>query len=304
MLFFVSTHDDLDAEATRWLNNRPPVNQNVHQQWIGLLSDYTDAISLHRLVNIIARLLLQPGVNPGGTTHDVLRYFDEREFPWYDCYQWNTDPITNKTPLNPPQERLLERIHAALMGEVMYALFPHMARSLEGLGQGWVTYRSSRPTNDPVRLATNLVIRQLGTRRRHRYAEHSYAGTSDTMPRPVKEFLDCVHISHQEIQLELLSNQIAVTSNAGLSLDPEHLYIMPPPLLNAHKQRDGYRCPKCSAFYLQLGLGVCPDCCANLVQDETHPDKDYYTYLSSESGEPFRMNAEELTGQTDKTDRP
>ena len=52
MLFFVSTHDDLDAEATRWLNNRPPVNQNVHEQWIGWLSDYTDASALHRVVNI------------------------------------------------------------------------------------------------------------------------------------------------------------------------------------------------------------------------------------------------------------
>ena len=304
MQYFVSTHDDLDAEATRWLINRSPVNQGVFQQWITLLNNYNGAISLQRLVSIIARQLLALGVNPGGTTHDVLHYFDEREYPWYDCYQWNSDLTTHKTPLTPAQEHLLERISSALMGEVMYALFPHMARSLEGLGQGWVTYASPRSINDPIRLATQLVIRQLGSRRRHCYADHFIPDDSDSLPRPVRDFLSFVDISPQDIQQELLRNQVAVTSRAGLSLDPRRLNIVPPPSLNANGQRDGYRCPTCNTFYIQQGLGICPDCRANLVPDETRPDYDYYTYLSSESGDPFRMNAEELTGQTDKDERP
>jgi len=304
MQYFVSTHDELDAEATRWMNNRPPVNQGVYQQWINLLTNYGGATSLPRLISIIARQLLGLGINPGGTTHDVMRYFDEREYPWYDCYQWNNDPIVNKVPLLPAQERLIERIHASLMGEVMYALFPHMARSLEGLGQGWVTYSTTRLTDDRIRLATNLVIRQLGSRRRHSYADHFVPGDRDTMPKPVGDFLKHIVIESADIQRELMSNQVAVTGRSGLSLDPRQLYIVPPPALNANGQRDGFRCPKCNAFYLQQGLNACPDCCVNLIEGETRPDYDYYTYLSSESGEPFRMNAEELTGQTDKDDRP
>lgn len=304
MQYFVSTHGELDAEATRWMNNRPPVNRGVYEQWIDLLSKYGGATALPRLTNIIERQLLGLGINPGGTTHDVLRYFDEHEYPWYDCYQWDSDPIVNKIRLSQAQERFMERIHVALMGEVMYALFPHMARSLEGLGQGWVTYSSSRRQDDRIRLAANLVIRQLGTRRRHSYADHFVPGGRDNMPKPVSDFLKHVHIEASDIQRELLTNQVAVTGRSGLSLDPRQLYIVPPAPLNTHGQRDGFRCPKCNAFYLQQGLGVCPDCCVNLTEDETRPDYDYYTYLSSESGAPFRMNAEELTGQTDKNDRP
>lgn len=304
MQYFVSTHGELDAEATRWMNNRPPVNRGVYEQWIKLITNYGGAISLPRLVRIIERQLLSLGINPGGTTHDVLRYFDEREYPWYDCYQWDNDPVINKAPLSPVQERFIEKIHVALMGEVMYALFPHMARSLEGLGQGWVTYSSSRRQDDRIRLATNLVIRQLGSRRRHIYADRFSPGYQDNMPKPVSDFLKHVHIEASDIQRELLTNQVAVTGRSGLSLDPRQLYIVPPAPLNMRGQRDGYRCPKCNAFYLQQGLGICPDCCVSLTEDETRPDYDYYTYLSSESGDPFRMNAEELTGQTDKNDRP
>lgn len=304
MQYFANTHEELDAEATRWMNNRQPVNQNAYRSWIDLLSSYGGAASLSKLINIIARQLLGLGINPGGTTHDVMRYFDEREFPWYDCYQWNNEPVTNKVPLAPSQERLLERIQASLMGEVMYALFPHMARSLEGLGQGWVTYSTNRSQNDRLRLVTNLVIRQLGSRRRHKYADHFVPGDSENLPKPVRDFLDCVQVNQADVVRELQTNQIVVTGRSGLSLDPHQLFIMPPPPVNANNQRDGYRCPSCNAFYLQSGVGMCPDCCADLVPDETRPDYDYYTYLASESGEPFRMNAEELTGQTDPDDRP
>jgi DEAD/DEAH box helicase domain-containing protein len=304
MKYFANTHDELDGEATRWLNNRPAINQSVLQQWLKLLENYGGAISLHRLVNIIARQLLRLGVNPGGTSYEILHYFDEQTFPWYDCYQWDVDPIVNKTPLKPPQERLLERIYAALMGEVMYALFPHMARTVEGLGQGWVTYLGSRNPNDRIRLATNLVIRQLGSRRRHRFAEHFVPDSDEGFPGVVTKFLKEVGIDEQDVRRELLGNAVAVTSRSGLSLDPNNLYIMPASLPKENGQRDGYRCPQCNAFYLQEGPGICPDCCAKLIPSETRPDYDYYTYISSESGDPFRMNAEELTGQTDKDDRP
>ena len=301
---FVNTHNELDAEATRWMNNRPPVNMENYQQWISLLTNYGGPTSLSRLINIIARQLLNLGVNPGGTTRDVMRYFDEREYPWYECYQWNNVPISNKSRLSPPQERLLDRIHDTLMGEVMYALFPHMARSLEGLGQGWITYQSNRPNDDPIRLATNLVIRQLGSRRRHIYSEHYYAGTSDTLPKPVLSFLEFVHVEASDIQRELLSNHVAVSSSGGLSLDPNYLFVVPPPKPNDYGQQNGYRCPVCNGFFIQKGLGVCPDSLVKLIEGQTRPDFDYYTYLSSESGEPFRMNSEELTGQTNKSDRP
>jgi DEAD/DEAH box helicase domain-containing protein len=304
MQFFANTHDELDAEATRWMNGRQPINQEAYRTWIDLLSNYGGKASLTKLISIISQQLLNLGINPGGTTHEILRYFDDREFPWYDCYQWDVQPVGNKVQLTPAQDRLLERIYTALMGEVMYALFPHMARTVEGLGQGWVTYSTHRQATEQIHVLTNLVIRQLGSRRRHRYADHYIPGEKDSLPAPVRDFLKRMQVEPADIVLELLNNRVAVTGGSGLSLDPDRLYVVPPPPRNLNGQRDGYRCPNCNAFYLQPGVGVCPECLSTLEQGETRPDYDYYTYLSSEAGEPFRMNSEELTGQTDKDDRP
>ena len=304
MQFFANTHQELDAEATRWMNGRQPVNQEAYRSWIDLLSNYGGKASLTKLISIISQQLLNLGINPGGTTHDILRYFDEREFPWYDCYQWDAQPVGNKVQLTPAQDRLLERIYTALTGEVMYALFPHMARTVEGLGQGWVTYSTNRQATDQIHILTNVVIRQLGSRRRHRYADHYIPGEKDSLPAPVRDFLKHMQADPSDIVRELLNNRVAVTGGSGLSLDPDRLYVVPPPPRNPNGQRDGYRCPNCNAFYLQPGVGICPECLARLETGETRPDYDYYTYLSSEAGEPFRMNSEELTGQTDKDDRP
>lgn len=306
MQYFANTHGELDAEATRWMNGRQRVNQEAYQNWVDLLSNYGGKASLTKLVSIISQQLLNLGINPGGTAHDILYYFDEDRFPWYDCYQWNAPPapVSSKVSLTPKQERLLEKIHTQLMGEVMYALFPHMARTIEGLGQGWVTYSTSRKPNDQIHILTNLVIRQLGSRRRHIYADHYITGDKDSLPEQARTFLKHMGIDTVDIVRELSNNQAAVTGGSGLSLDPNRLYVVPPPPQNENGQRNGYRCPSCNAFYLQEGVGICPECLTALEKGETRPDYDYYTYLSSEAGEPFRMNAQELTGQTDKDDRP
>lgn len=304
MQFFANTHEEVDGEATRWMNNRQPINQEAYRSWTDLLSNYGGKASLTKLVSIISHQLINLGINPGGTTHDVLRYFDKREFPWHDCYQWDVPPVINKLQLTPAQNGLLRDIYTALIREVMYALFPHMARTIEGLGQGWVTYSSNRSPDDQTHILTNLVIRQLGSRRRHCYAEHYIPGEKDNIPAPVRDFLKFIKAEPTDIVRELLNSRVAVTGGSGLSLDPNYLYIVPPAPRNPNGQRDGYRCPNCNGFYLQLGVGICPECLSALVQGETRPDYDYYTYLSSEAGEPFRMNSEELTGQTDKDDRP
>jgi DEAD/DEAH box helicase domain-containing protein len=302
---FAANHPDLHAEALLWFDEDIPIDKARRDQWLQLLQDFGGRVSILRLLNIISQQLLRLGINPGGTTQDVRLWTDKTgRYIWYEAYKWDADPIVETSPLPEQHQRLLVNIRDALLGEVMYALFPHMARTLEGLGQGWVTYSTNRKPIDRTYLATNLVIRQLGSRRRHRYADYYYEGSESTLPEVVRDFLAHENIDQADIVRELLDNQVAVTGGNGLALDPHQLYIVPAPVRNSNGQRDGLRCPSCNAFYLQPGLGICPDCLVNLNRDETRPNYDYYTYLSSESGEPFRMNAEELTGQTDKNDRP
>ncbi len=304
MQYFSTTHEELDAEATRWMNGRPPVNREAYDQWMLIISHYGGAVSLPKLVNIIAQQLLGLGINPGGTPHDVIRYYDEGWHPWYACFVWDYKPITNKIQLTQKQERQLEKIKLSLKSEVMYAIFPHMARSLEGLGQGWVTYQRLLQSNEGIHIASNLVIRQLGSRRRHKYSDYFIPGEKDSLPSPSRKFLESVGIDQTDVIAELKKNGVLVGGFSNAAIDPDRLMIVPPSELNQKGHRDGHRCTGCNAFYLQDNLGICPECLSKLVHDETRPDFDYYTYLSSESGEPFRMNAEELTGQTDSDLRP
>nr|WP_277925556.1 helicase-related protein [Anabaena catenula] len=86
---------------------------------------------------------------------------------------------------------------------------------------------------------------------------------------------------------------------------------MLPPNKNDQGLRGGYRCDRCNAFYLHPAAGFCPECNSRtntqtfqkLSPGQVTGDFDYYTYLSEKSGQPFRMNAAELTGQTDKEER-
>ena len=304
MLYFVATHDDLDAEATRWMNGRPPANHEALKKWIDLLRDYGGRIAISRLARIIRLELLELGVNPGGTSQNVMRYSDDREYPWFRSFRWEHELVSRIIPATGGQDSLMDRINASLVTELMRAFFPHTARTLEGLGQGWLTYNRDCSHNNRIWMATNAVVRQLGSRRRHTYADYYFIGESDSLPRSVTKYLECIGIDPAEIIRELIDTQAGESGLRWLALKPDELFVVPPPALNSNNQRDGYRCPKCNAFYLRSGFGVCPTCLVNLCPDETRPDFDYYTYLSSQSGEPFRMNVEELTGQTDREDRP
>ena len=70
-----------------------------------------------------------------------------------------------------------------------------------------------------------------------------------------------------------------------------------------NERLQGYRCPNCNAFYLHEAVMTCPECMTTLELKPLEDDFDYYNYLSERSGDPFRMNSEELKGQTDRKAR-
>ncbi|MCC5637615.1 hypothetical protein LC593_17570 [Nostoc sp. CHAB 5844] len=125
-----------------------------------------------------------------------------------------------------------------------------------------------------------------------------------------ERYVNRVGLIPEDIRQQLLQSA-AVISN-GIRLEPNQLYLVPPPPRNQNLSRPGYRCDQCNAFYLHQAAGICPVCSSDrrsnapvqpLSLSTTTTDFDYYTYLSEEAGQPFRMNAAELTGQTDRGDR-
>ena len=303
---FQSANQEIALEMMNWLLGGSPSNQDNFDILMNMIVEYPGRIPLAKLRRVVHELMLNLGTNPGGTTHQLLHYWVEPEYhDWYECYNWQPIP-QERADLVPQASRLLGRIDSSLMSELMYALFPHVARTLESLGQGRVTYQQvDNPTNVVVE-ATDAVIRLLGTRRTHRYAEYFEHGDSTNLPAFARRYLANMEIPNTTVEQQLVQSKTGVGSRYSVGLDPEHLYLMLPPDNEDQNFRSGWRCPTCNGFYLHPAGGICPTCTDVPLEPSTTQQApfDYYLYLSEKSGPPFRFHCEELTGQTDSPDRP
>lgn len=305
---FAGAEQQMSQEAFNWWVAMPPVNTAALNAWLATLHQYPHRVPLRSLETSIYDTLLELGICPGGprlkaNTYKTGRGKGEKWRPWYDCYNWRTYPIMRVFPIQPEQGDHVNYLIGQLTAEVMYALFPHIARTLEGLGQGWVSYNIQGNASDRLVQATDAVIRQLGTRRRHIASEHSPPGPDDKLAKFSLDYLSIAGFDPTDVKQQLLQSGAGTSTNRGLALVPDKLYLVPATRGEGQEQQAGYRCRNCNAFYLQPAAGVCPECYKRLEPGTTSKDFDYYVYLSEESGRPFRMNCEELTGQTDRSNR-
>jgi DEAD/DEAH box helicase domain-containing protein len=315
---FATANQTLVVEAFSWVMGSPAINPQALNEWLALLQRYRDRVRLLELRQKVRDTLIEYGICPGGSSLDILYYTigqgrGRQSQPWFDCYNWTANPVTQVFPLTNEQNRHISVMEARLTEELMYALFPHIARTLEGLGQGWVSYQSVGNPQSGVVEAVDAVIRELGIRKLHNFSSNTfYAGSNTDLPGFAQRYIQRTGLSPQDVQQQLLQSQVGIPSNNSLNLTPNNLYLVPPPQRDSNNSRPGYRCSRCNAFYLHQAAGICPVCNSDrrssapvqlLIFSTTTTDFDYYTYLSEEAGQPFRMNAAELTGQTDRGDR-
>lgn len=305
---FQSVNPNIAMELMNWFIGG--TTTNAFDDMMTMIADYPNRIPLWAIRGVVRNILLDLGTNPGGTTHELLRFElstgrHRESHDWFECFDWSQKPVIEFTQLQPQARRLLAEIDTALMSELMYALFPHVARTLEGLGQGWVTNKTSGSPSTPIMDVVEAIIRQLGTRRCHRYADYFNPGNNFNLPRYSLEYLGHIGIPQNTIEQQLQLSQVAVGGQSNVGLDPDKLYIQRPPDKDNQGARPGWRCPTCNGFYLHDVAGVCPECGnVSLFPDRTRDTFDYYIYLSEQSGEAFRLHCEELTGQTNFADRP
>ncbi len=317
---FGNAYPNLVNDAVSWVMDAPPFNPQARNQWLDLIQSYPERILLLNLRRTVRDTLLEYGICPGGSAFRALNYHvgqnsGQQWQPWFDCYDWMGNSVTQIITPTSQQDKHISRLEAMLTDELMYALFPHIARTIEGLGQGWVSYQ---PQGNPsLRLiqATEAVIRQLGSRKLHRYFPSFRLGNDSTLSKFAQRYITRTGLAITDVQQQLVQSQVGIQSSGGLALDPDRLYLVLPPTPNPNGSRPGYRCPQCNAFFLQPAAGVCPECNSDrrfdnpnvstiqIIPGQTTTDFDYYTYLSEQSGQPFRLNAEELTGQTDRKER-
>lgn len=295
------------GEALLWFLGMPPVNQAAREDWLSVLRDYPGRIPLVSLRNEISTRLLDFGICPGGPVFNALTYRthrDERE-EWYNCFDWSQATPQDLTHPTAEQKNHLIHMNNLLISEIMYALFRHMARTLEGLGQGRVSYRPVGNPDAALIDTVEAVIRQLGVRRLHLYnTETVYHGDDSKLRRQSARYIRENGQFSDEVATQLLESGAGCPSANGIVLAPDKLAIVPASTVDG--ERAGYRCPECSAFYLH-NVGICPECVkpTRLAPDSVSPDFDYYADLTEHADlAAFRMATQELTGQTDSEVRP
>lgn len=305
---FVQWNPHLTTEILFFLQGLTIASPGSRDELEQIINDYPDRIPLEKVQQAVWHKLLSLGICPGGMSYWALNYrnSESKTVPWWHCFNWTENGPQRLTSVESTVENHITKMQGDLMSELMYALFPHFARTLESLGQGWVTYKPSGNPSSAVVEATDVVIRELGRRRKHLHGDFFYEGTSKALPKYVTNYLDEIGVDAVAVEHQLNNTGALVGGTYNAGIDPQKLYLMQPPPKDQHGERPGWRCPVCYAFYLHSAGGKCPTC-VDILLEQSSTGKasfDYYRYLSEQSGDPFRFHCEELTGQSDAPERP
>jgi len=314
---FAAANPSITTEALFWVMNMQPANPQARNEWITTLRTYPERIPLRDLRRRIRDALLKYGICPGGTEFRSLNYRSgidagARLNPWFDFYDWTSIPVNPRGTLTTEQSNHQSQLEAKLANELMATLFRHTTRHLEGFGQGWVSCLFQADHSLSLIPITDAVIRMLGVRKQHIYSPYRPIGSNSNLPGFAERYINRTSTNSNDIQQQLIRLKVAEVGFNNLILNPDHLYLVPPPRVDNNGSVSGYRCEQCNAFYLHAAGGICPECNSgrdistpniSLVTSPITTDFDYYNYLAQESGGAFRMNAAELTGQTDKEER-
>ena len=262
--------------------------------------------SLTALANEAAANLLRQGINPGGCLQEVLWTDpDDRAGHWSELYLWplGGDPAEKPVSvLSLPQQTHRQRIHHRIELEVVDIVFASGRRSLESLRLAFATTNRTDPAaaDADIQEAADGVIRILGSRRRLTSKD---ANSTTVLPSYLRDYLTAFAASRSRQAGTFTQDVIAFLESSRCM----HQFV----LIEAGLFLQGpgthfYECRQCCRVHLHPSGGVCTECQgplepAQLLQDSP-PADDYYGYLATKAGEPFRLNCEELTGQTNKND--
>ena len=310
---FQSHSQELDHELLLLALGAPAANQAERDALISMLEDYPNRVPLRAVRDRLRMEFLKLGLNPGGNGYSqnycrvpVGKDRDETR-NWTELYGWSGDAPQPLPNLSSSEERLIDNMESALMVELMYTIFQHAIRTLESMGEGKATFKPRGNPGDAVVGAVETVIRQLGIRRRYMRSDTFREGESDRFPKYIRDYLEAAGVSESAVKNQFARSGISVRGEDSLALNPDSLYFVRNRRDGREGESEGWRCPKCVAFFLRPAgaASVCPNCVDTRLESSAIPESyDYYIYLSQQSGPSFRLHCEELTGQTDAEDRP
>jgi Lhr-like helicase len=251
------------------------------------------------------RQLLSCGINPGGYSKEALwTNHEDQEGSWRELYNWSTSPpVERQADLTPDEQQHLARLRTMALAATVNVVFASGRRGLESLqiGHAAVSDAIAGPADDPVRQAADSALRLLGERRRIQDT-HTATGTP-AIPGFLRGYLEA---AADHIGCDRAAFQADVVRRIEAGGLVEQFLIHPARLRIRPAGEHAYECTTCRRIHLHPSAGICTDC--HSVLGARQPvgtgatEEDYYLYLSREAGPLFRLNCEELTGQTSKTE--
>ena len=255
--------------------------------------------------------MLAVGMNPAGYTQDVLwTNPQDREGSWRDLYDW-PHPGAQGTPIPKPQGQLtqqqqghLNRVQDRSLVELMDIIFASGRRSMESLLLALPTVDGlSHPApSAPVREGADGAIVLFGSRKR--LSTHG-CSSINAPPGYVAAYLAAVAQQHGVNPTTYTTDVLDYLATTGC-LNTTHFYLNVPALCLLGPAATYYECTQCRRRHLNPSGGLCGDCLSPLGPGQPTANvqlaPDYYSYLATQARSFFRLNCEELTGQTNKSD--
>jgi DEAD/DEAH box helicase domain-containing protein len=264
-------------------------------------------LTFYTLIDAVRSGLLEEGMNPGGTGISVKEYKPQNSplIFWTDLIDWTKHPWIYKDELQQTEKDLRNTIEKELKESVVESvLFAGGARDFESLKLGFLWVNAQAPVTIPEQVAGS-VLRLLLQRRR--WDESEKQGQTNT-PGYINRYLDAITDLNRLDKQTLESDVIAILGGVvdQWIVKPQSMYFLSPQPNNGGT--DIYKCGRCGRVHLHPSGGVCTNCLNHLpdqpVTQPLNPDEyDYYEFLARTDQNPFRLNCEELTGQTDADDR-
>lgn len=266
----------------------------------------------------VGRSLLALGQNAGGPNYSLQRYrvVDPQNprrrhtFPWHSLYLWppEADPPRPRPEGELPDRgrRLLERIASSLQTETINSIYSGSGRDIESIGLAFTSLDPLRPITPPEGMDADAFrdvvaasVRKLGELRRFFGLR---MGETDP-PAKLRDYWQALADSpRHQVTYEALSEAVRRAFGDAVReylIDPTHLYLQP-------GGSQAWVCGRCRRQHLHSAGGICTYCLRALPEQSQPLDRsaDYYAYLATEGGAPFRLHCEELTGQTGRAAAP
>jgi len=247
----------------------------------------------------IAGHLLEMGINPGGPHASLEETGGRTSRPWPTVYDWNATPPAPRGNLSAEQQALLAEINRSLLEEMLEGLFSGVGRDFESLGLGWIAVAADAmpidlpPANDLAYARSSLRV--LADTRRF----YGLRDPRSEPPRQLRNYWKAIEQAGGPTEGELRSKFDTQCGSAvrDFLIDPNAVVL---------RQGDGtgWVCGNCRRLHLVRGCGYCTRCHQQLPTNATpvSPGNDYYGWKATTDSGHFRLNCEELTGQTDRID--